>query len=79
VLQVAALLLGLSLFAVSDAFAACPGCCSSHGGITNSCAANGNVICRDGTVSPSCRCSSCGVSGPSPPSPPPPIKYSPRL
>lgn len=49
---------------------ACPGCCSSHGGITNSCASNGNVRCADGTVSPSCACSSCGVSNT--PSPPPP-------
>jgi hypothetical protein len=45
----------------------CPGCCSSHGGITNSCASNGRVICRDGTVSPSCSCSSCGVSSQPPP------------
>lgn len=47
--------------------AACPGCCSSHGGITNSCAANGNVYCADGSVSPTCKCSSCGVSPPPPP------------
>jgi hypothetical protein len=42
---------------------ACPGCCSSHGGITSSCASSGRVICRDGTVSPSCTCGSCGVPG----------------
>jgi hypothetical protein len=45
----------------------CPGCCSSHGGITQSCAANGHVYCADGTVSPSCLCSTCGVSTPPPP------------
>jgi hypothetical protein len=40
----------------------CPGCCSSHGGVTQSCAGNGHIYCSDGTVSPSCLCSSCGVS-----------------
>lgn len=50
---------------------ACPGCCSSHGGITNSCAANGNVICADGKPSPTCACSSCGVPTTPPPAPPP--------
>lgn len=40
----------------------CPGCCSSHGGITQSCASNGHVRCTDGTTSPSCSCSSCGVA-----------------
>ena len=43
-------------------FAGCPGCCSWHGGISNSCASSGRVICRDGTVSPSCSCASCGIS-----------------
>ena len=53
----------LLLFAVAPdmALAACPGCCSSHGGITNSCASSGRVCCADGTVSPTCTCSSCGV------------------
>ena len=41
--------------------AGCPGCCSSHGGITQSCS-SGKVVCADGTVSPSCTCSSCGVA-----------------
>lgn len=45
----------------------CSGCCSSHGGITSGCAGNGHVICQDGTVSPSCLCSSCGTSPPPPP------------
>lgn len=44
-------------------FAGCPGCCSSHGGISSSCSSNGRIYCMDGTVSPSCSCSSCGVSG----------------
>ena len=44
------------------ALAACPGCCSGHGGIANACFTNGRVFCADGTVSPSCLCSSCGVS-----------------
>lgn len=56
------LLSGLLAFA-SAATAACPGCCSSHGGISSSCAANGKILCKDGTTSPSCTCSSCGVSG----------------
>lgn len=43
---------------------ACPGCCSSHGGITNMCGAGGRVICADGTTSPTCLCSSCGASPP---------------
>ena len=42
----------------------CPGCCSSHGGIGSSCAANGHIYCRDGTASPTCLCSTCGVSPP---------------
>jgi hypothetical protein len=49
-----------------DQIDSCSGCCSSHGGITNSCAGNGHVICRDGSVSPSCLCSSCGTSPPPP-------------
>jgi hypothetical protein len=32
------------------------GCCSWHGGITNMCAANGNILCVDGTASPTCAC-----------------------
>lgn len=41
---------------------ACPGCCSGHGGISSSCSSSGRIVCRDGTVSPSCSCSSCGVT-----------------
>ena len=58
--------LALFFFGVS-AEAACPGCCSGHGGISNSCASNGRIYCVDGTISPSCLCSTCGVS------PPPPV------
>jgi hypothetical protein len=47
---------------------ACPGCCSSHGGISNSCGTGGRIRCNDGTTSPTCSCSSCGV--PSSPVPP---------
>lgn len=57
----ATLLLLLFSVAANMAHAACPGCCSSHGGITNSCASSGRVYCADGTVSPTCTCSSCGV------------------
>jgi hypothetical protein len=39
----------------------CSGCCSSHGGITNACGTGGRVLCNDGTTSPTCLCSSCGV------------------
>ena len=52
----------LAIFGAQMAFAGCPGCCSSHGGIANFCAANGKVYCSDGTVSPTCYCSSCGVA-----------------
>jgi len=52
----------------------CSGCCSSHGGITSSCAGNGNVICHDGSTSPSCSCSQCGLS--IPPPPPPSCSYT---
>ena len=31
------------------------GCCSYHGGVAG-CSENGRTICRDGTLSPSCRC-----------------------
>ncbi len=50
----------------TSATAACPGCCSGHGGISNICSTNGNVICADGTTSPSCNCSACGVAPPAP-------------
>ena len=52
--------------------AACPGCCSSHGGVSASCAPSGRIYCVDGTVSPSCLCSTCGVAPPPPPAPTPP-------
>ena len=53
----------LLLLLVSDfTFAGCPGCCSSHGGIANICSASGRIYCADGTVSPSCYCSTCGVA-----------------
>ena len=31
------------------------GCCSHHGGMSGQCS-NGRVVCRDGTLSPSCKC-----------------------
>lgn len=31
------------------------GCCSWHGGV-DYCAANGRIVCNDGTYSPSCTC-----------------------
>ena len=46
----------VALFA-SLTYAACPSCCSSHGGITNSRPFNGNVLCADGTASATCTCS----------------------
>ncbi len=49
-------------FLPSTGWSACPGCCSSHGGVSQSCGSSGRIICRDGTVSPSCTCSSCGVA-----------------
>jgi hypothetical protein len=56
----------LVLLTFSSAKAACPGCCSSHGGISNSCAADGRIYCQDGTISPSCTCTSCNVAPPTP-------------
>ena len=53
-----------------EVIAACPGCCSSHGGVSPSCATNGRIYCLDGTISPSCLCSTCGVAPP-PPAPAP--------
>ncbi len=53
------LILALALMGLANA--GCPGCCSSHGGISYTCAANGRIYCNDGTVSPSCSCSSCNV------------------
>ncbi len=50
------------LFASGAAIGQCPGCCSSHGGISASCSATGMVICRDGVASPTCTCASCGVA-----------------
>lgn len=61
-----AIVLALAFF--PPVFAACPGCCSSHGGTSNSCSGSGRITCNDGTVSPTCSCASCGVaSGTSPP------------
>lgn len=54
------------LYFNSLTWAGCPGCCSGHKGISSSCAANGKVICNDGTTSPSCGCSQCGVTPPHP-------------
>lgn len=31
------------------------GCCSHHGGMSGQCR-QGRVVCRDGSISPSCRC-----------------------
>ena len=58
-----------------EATAACPGCCSGHGGISAACSSVGRIVCVDGTISPSCLCSTCGV----PPAPPPPPPSQPSL
>ena len=31
------------------------GCCSHHGGMSGECS-KGRVVCRDGSISPSCKC-----------------------
>ena len=31
------------------------GCCSHHGGMSGQCS-KGRVVCRDGSISPSCKC-----------------------
>jgi uncharacterized repeat protein (TIGR02543 family) len=64
------------LFWSDMVFAQCPGCCSGHGGISNSCGVGGKILCVDGTTSPSCLCSTCGVSSPTPTPTPTPLTYS---
>ncbi|MTW23167.1 DNA/RNA non-specific endonuclease [Allochromatium palmeri] len=54
--------LGLFLIVPGLVEAGCPGCCSSHGGIVEACTPSGFVYCADGTVSPSCTCTRCGIS-----------------
>lgn len=36
------------------------GCCSHHGGMSGQCS-NGRVVCRDGTLSPTCKCRASDV------------------
>ena len=36
------------------------GCCSHHGGMSGQCS-NGRVVCRDGTLSPTCKCKASDV------------------
>lgn len=38
-----------------DVLEAARGCCSHHGGMSGQCK-NGRVVCRDGSISPSCKC-----------------------
>lgn len=38
------------------------GCCSHHGGVSG-CSSSGRQICKDGTLSPSCRCTPSYVYG----------------
>ncbi len=71
--------LALFGFVPLEVSAACPGCCSGHGGISASCSSVGRIVCVDGTVSPSCLCSTCGVAPPPPPPPPPPPSAQPSL
>lgn len=51
------------------------GCCSSHGGLSNSCQANGRAVCNDGWLGSSCACHPHDSGGNS--SPPPPRRPSP--
>lgn len=52
----------------------CSGCCSSHGGVSSSCS-GGNIVCNDGTRSPSCACGSCSGGGGGT-TPPPTCSYT---
>ncbi len=53
------------------------GCCSHHGGITYICSDNGHMICRDGTLSPSCLCDNAPLQRkPSHSYTPPPQTYN---
>lgn len=36
------------------------GCCSHHGGMSGQCS-NGRVVCRDGSISPTCRCKASDI------------------
>ena len=38
-----------------DILEAARGCCSHHGGMSGQCK-NGRVVCRDGSISPTCKC-----------------------
>jgi len=41
------------------------GCCSHHGGVAG-CSSSGRQICADGTLSPTCTCTSTAVESPKP-------------
>lgn len=38
-------------------YASAKGCCSKHGGVANCNTTTGYLMCKDGTQSPSCKCS----------------------
>ena len=40
---------------LSGILEAARGCCSHHGGMSGQCS-NGRVVCRDGSISPTCKC-----------------------
>ena len=40
---------------LSGILEAARGCCSHHGGMSGQCK-NGRVVCRDGSISPTCKC-----------------------
>lgn len=54
-------ILGLQILALGLAgfggAASRQGCCSHHGGVTNSCDGDDMIVCADGDSSPTCHCS----------------------
>jgi len=56
-LKLCFLFLALSIILIQSSTVVCAksGCCSHHGGVTNSCR-NGKQVCQDNTTSPTCEC-----------------------
>lgn len=60
------------LFFPTQAVLAAPGCCSHHGGVDYCDTSSGRYVCKDGTYSPTCKCTYIPPKSKSTPPPPPP-------